>query len=81
MGNPLISFFTVKHVCPTGATLASVYRWCISTEFYGDGAMWVSVLVLGAAEHPVPLLSGPHVAYLCLSNAANSQINESSPRL
>lgn len=34
--------------------------------------MWVSVLELGAAEHPVPLLLGPR--YLCLCVAASSLI-------
>lgn len=34
--------------------------------------MWVSVLVLGAAEHPVPLLPGPQ--HPCLSVAAGSLI-------
>lgn len=28
--------------------------------------MWVSVLVLGAAEHPVPLLPGPGYLSACL---------------
>lgn len=46
-------------------------RWVvhISKECCGDGEMWVSVLVLGAAEHPVPLLSGPPYP-LCLSVSA-----------
>lgn len=47
-------------------------RWYIFEEFCGDGAMWVSVLVLEAAEHPVPLLSGPQ--YPCRSVAASSLI-------
>lgn len=34
--------------------------------------MWVSVLVLGAAEHPVPMLSGRH--YVCLCVASSSLI-------
>lgn len=33
--------------------------WYISKESCGDGEMWVSVLVLGAAEHPVSQLLGP----------------------
>ena len=46
--------------------------WYISKESCGDEEMWVSVLVLGAAEHPIPQLSGP--PHPCLSTAASSLI-------
>lgn len=58
-----------------GTKLASVQEWVVYFKFKescGDGEMWVSVLVLGAAEHPVPLLPGPH--HPCLSVAASSLI-------
>lgn len=41
--------------------------WCISKESCWDGEMWVSVLMLGAADHPVPVLPGPRSQ--CLSVA------------
>lgn len=40
--------------------------WCISKESCGDAEMWVSVLVPGAAEHPVPVLSGPPLPHHCV---------------
>lgn len=52
----------------------STQRWVvyISKVSCGDGEMWVSVLVLGAAEHPVLVLPGPQ--YPCLSMTASSLI-------
>ncbi len=43
-----------------------------SKESCRDGEMWVSMLLLGAAEHPVSLLPGP--LHPSLSVAASSLI-------
>lgn len=43
----------------------SVKNW-LSKGSCADGKMWVSVLVLWAAEHPVPLLPGPRYPSACL---------------
>lgn len=79
---PLISLFAVtqdgRHVVFSSPStkLVSVQERMVYFKFIescGDGEMWVSVLVLGAAEHPVPpLLPGPQ--HPCLSVAASSLI-------
>lgn len=38
---------------------------CMFLKNPGDGVIWVSVLVLGAADHPVPVLPGPQYPYIC----------------
>lgn len=50
-------------LCCGDAKLASVEEYPIK-EARRDGEMWVSMLLLGAAEHPVSQLLGQHSAPL-----------------